>query len=248
MINFAYLKWVRLLVLLSVARSAKKGFSFEVVDAKWNSMIKNFKSDIEVLHIKWKPIYTLTSSFCDTLPKVREFNAKGLEIKSIEENAFENCKELDHLDLYNNDIKTILPNILVHNSNLTWVSFVSNQLTDIPPQLFKNNTNLKTLLLQYNKLSVFPVGQMNELPMLKMLNLQGNKIVNHDLKMFEKKFQALRDVSIDFQLGHKNDEEELKPTLDNCQGCPDWVYILTIVFGLMTIVFNILLIYFCCKK
>lgn len=141
MTNILNLIWVCLfLLLIPVAKSAQNDKAFKVTDGNWNQDRNSKKPNaqfVEVLYINWKPMHTLTSIFCDALPNLKEFNAKSIKLKNINENAFENCKKLTKVDLYENNIQTIPPNTFSQNKELVFISFFNNELKNIPPLLSK---------------------------------------------------------------------------------------------------------------
>ena len=104
------------------------------------------------------------------------------QFKSLENNlsvkdfAFQNCKNLEHLDLSHNKITSIAPNAFRGLQKLIQLNLSANELSSMLNGWFYELGNLEVLDLGANQLEEIPKNSFNSLIRLKELFLFTNRI------------------------------------------------------------------------
>uniref|UniRef100_A0A336MDI2 CSON014039 protein n=1 Tax=Culicoides sonorensis TaxID=179676 RepID=A0A336MDI2_CULSO len=139
---------------------------------------------------------TLTADICAKFPTVINYRASFLGLTKINENAFNECKKLEKLNLGYNYLEYLDPTIFIENFEIKYLYLYYNRLREIDPGIFRNLLKLEKLHLEGNFLVSF---QMKALPVfvnLKSLFLNRNELKNLEIKRFYKKFPKLRYLSV----------------------------------------------------
>jgi len=103
-----------------------------------------------------------------------EIFARGLQI--IDEDSFQNCKNLTHLNLYNNKIRQFHKNAFKENPELNQLLLWFNEITELPEDPFTNLQKLVRLDFESNNITVLPENIFNPLTGLDVLYLEKNLI------------------------------------------------------------------------
>jgi len=149
------------------------------------------------------------SIICDTFQNASIIELGSTSVKSIDENSFRNCIQLEFLHLFINTISEIEENSFLQNSKLINLSFQINQIKELPANIFKSLINLNqftvstnqisnlspklfeplqkltNLLLDSNNLTIIHSDSFGVLPLLKQVHLQNNKINAIDEKFID---------------------------------------------------------------
>lgn len=94
-----------------------------------------------------KFVQVITDDFCKALPSLQSIAITRCSVEKVDENAFHECKNLSHLQIFDNHIKSLAPNILNQNKKLSFIDVKNNYIREIPKELFKNLENLRILSL-----------------------------------------------------------------------------------------------------
>lgn len=174
-------------------------------------------NEINAVSIQNSEMAVLTDDICGTLPFIKVFSATYLRLTSVDENAFQNCSNLEIVILSSNFLTSIPPKIFNWNLRLTTVHLDNNELTNIDKDLFENNKKLNDLGLSLNHFRSIPqnifffpselkrfrlsANQLSDLsfldamPMLESLTeiyLDDNKLSDVDVENFHKRFPNLK--------------------------------------------------------
>lgn len=153
---------------------------------------------IQDFHFISSKLEVLTDDVCEALPFIRNFEACGLGLTSIETKAFKKCFKLSVINLKWNSLKILPLGLFSSNVDLTKVMLHSNALTEIDENLFKVNINLQELDLQYNKLTKFSLG--SEVPVMEKLtkvNLRNKTLGDFNVRKLLQKCPNLKEVNIE---------------------------------------------------
>lgn len=191
------------------------------------------------------------------------------DIHFVQSKIFVNNPHLQFVSFFGNKLTEVSPHLFQTNHKLKTLNLGDNRLTTLFLQLWKPLTTLETLDLHVNYLMELDDGAiMKTFPNLKKLTFEFNFIScerqNELMKHFKKtkidtKATQAKPIRGPYakhnQRGcigqEKQSEQPLHPKicppptskLVSCQRYPDWVLILSIVFGFVTITINSILIY-----
>ena len=124
--------------------------------------------------------------FGNAAQNLTTFECSGNFNLSVEAFAFQNCKNLEFLDLsYNRGSAIFAPDTFRGLHKLIQLKLGWSDLSLVLTDWFQDLTNLEALHLYYNKLAEIPDNAFKSLTKLKELNLKGNKIEIITRNMFE---------------------------------------------------------------
>ena len=113
--------------------------------------------------------------------------------------GIENCKGLEKLSLWENNIENSQLKRLANLSNLKSLDLANNRLTHIPANAFENMSQLEELVLDENQITEIDKDAFNGLDNLKDLLIEENRISNIDavrgLKSLENLFVRFNNIS-----------------------------------------------------
>lgn len=122
-------------------------------------------------------LHTFSALFCQTFKNLKAVNLNKLKLKSIDENSFWNCRNLEYLVIANNPFPKNTGNILDYTQNLVDHKQAAKiQLTSLPENLLANQKELRSLELHSNLLMELPAGIFRNLKKLQRLELEDNQI------------------------------------------------------------------------
>jgi len=107
------------------------------------------------------------------------------ELKSVDENLFQQCRNFYKVWIQNSEIEEIKENLFLKHSRLTYINLSSNKLRTLPEDVFINQKELDFLDLSQNQISCLPSNVFKSLTRLQYLKLEGNKIESLNPKWFE---------------------------------------------------------------
>ena len=106
-------------------------------------------------------------------------------LKEINDYSFANCKNLQQLSIYGNNLIKVDKNAFSENLQLQNLGISGSQLTDLPASVFTNLGNsLAYLSLSYNKLTTLRPGWFSTLQKLEFLDLDNNEIEELPINIF----------------------------------------------------------------
>lgn len=147
--------------------NSKNSLNVITPNASVSSVVPQIKSDVTKLdwtkvHALWildSSVKFIPSGIKNHLPKlsVLKIHRSGL-LRLKKENLKEFGIELQHLDLWNNEISTIDADLFEYNTNLKYVNLKWNKFRFIAPQFFENLKSFKNLaVVEFN-----PAGCINQ--------------------------------------------------------------------------------------
>jgi Leucine-rich repeat (LRR) protein len=156
--------------------------------------ITNMQEDFKDLNtlINLKKI-SIVYGFYDLLHKNHEYfnialfdNCKNLEVLNlycnnlfhIDKNIFTSCSKLQKIDLSHNKISYLNINTFTNLHNLTYLNLSFNYLKTINFNLFIFNKNLEYLFLDNNEIYQIIENEHVKLPHLNVLTLHNNNLNN----------------------------------------------------------------------
>ncbi|XP_030831853.1 slit homolog 3 protein-like [Strongylocentrotus purpuratus] len=98
------------------------------------------------------------------------------KIAKLENEAFENLRNLNNLTLSNNDITDLQPSVFKGLENVTSLNLAHNKLQTLGPNSFSHMPSLEYLNLRKNKLRCVRRTAFYNLPHLKEIDLRDNMI------------------------------------------------------------------------
>lgn len=101
-------------------------------------------------------------------------------IKYIDENTFQNLRQLKSLNLASNHIAELHLNTFKNMNELKTLNLNWNQLELLKAGVFNDCRNLQTLMLRQNKLKIIDKSILDPLESLQYIYLQGNVCVNRN--------------------------------------------------------------------
>ncbi|KAL7011481.1 hypothetical protein ACKWTF_014277 [Chironomus riparius] len=142
---------------------------------------------IKVLPDYYSYFTSFPKTFCSRFNKLEIIDMSRAEIKTIEADSLEKCKDLRILQFYMNKFNRIPENLLSNNQKLLKVFITFNsKLRILPKNLFSGLEELQLLDLSYNIIDHLPNGIFEDNNDLKELNLEANNIADLETGLFEK--------------------------------------------------------------
>jgi len=147
-------------------------------------------NNVDIIKVKpefYSYLTTFPKTFCSRFKKLEIIDMCGAEIKTIDEDSLEDCKDLRILQFYRNEFEQVPENLLNENKKLLrlYITFNSN-LKNLPENLLFGLSELKLLDLSYNKIDHLPANIFDDLSSIKELNLEGNDLTNPETGLFDK--------------------------------------------------------------
>lgn len=127
------------------------------------------------LDMSHNPIGTLNPGMLDTLPLLRKFYARNINLEDISPSFFAHLPRIRTIDLSGNNLSTLPSQLLQHNATLTALYLHTNHLTAVHPLALQTLTNLKLLDLANNRLQSLPL--CTTLSKLKCIDASNNQLV-----------------------------------------------------------------------
>lgn len=137
-----------------------------------------------------------TSDLCDTFNNLASLYADGINLESIDRNAFKNCPNLSYVYLLNNSLTNLDQTLFKLNPNVRGLLLNFNRLTTLDPMIVYNLRNLYFLDVSDNQITEFPVKQMPQLRALEMLSINNNPIPDIDEREILLKFPMLNSLRL----------------------------------------------------
>lgn len=116
--------------------SSKKHFQLEVNYSVYD--VKGFKFQKSTVEV-------LTSDVCEALPSITHDSAESSGLIIVEANAFENCADLEYVELNRNSLANLPSGLYDCNKDLREVQKYTNKLTKLNENLFRHNIDLAQL-------------------------------------------------------------------------------------------------------
>lgn len=135
---------------------------------------------VTTVQFKNSVIPIVTKGLCELFPNVRKLDLEQSNVKSVAEDAFQACLELDYLRLSGNNIEQIYSNTLKYNRKLSILALDRNRITDLHDDLFLNLEKLEDVYLEENNLTEFSPKLLRNNEQLKALLLQTNDLSDID--------------------------------------------------------------------
>jgi len=107
------------------------------------------------------------------------------DVKSVDENLFQQCRNLKIVSIIKSEIEEIPENLFVEQPQLTSINLRVNKLRTLPENVFTNQKELEYLYLNDNQISCLPSNIFKSLKKLRRLDLYRNKIQSLNPKWFE---------------------------------------------------------------
>ena len=139
-------------------------------------------------------IHTLTSDICNAFPNLKGFLVLGAGTEEIEVDALNNCKNLEVLYLFLDDLIKIDPELLKENSKLTEINFSYNVIEEVDPDMLKFTTILKELDLSGNQLKEFNYARMPIMEKLINFEIDRNNLAEIDQNLLIEKMPNLKRI------------------------------------------------------
>ena len=118
----------------------------------------------------------IPSIICETFNNAVRIDLSSVGIQSVAENSFRNCKNLQHLYLYSNQIAIWPVNIFQKQQKLVELSIHSNNISDLPENIFDPLQNLDDLVLAINPIKNLRNEWFEKLGNMRELRLQDMQI------------------------------------------------------------------------
>lgn len=122
----------------------------------------------------------LTSIVCLENPK--KLILFGKNIQRIEPGALYNCRSVEKIYLYENELKDLSRETFVSNMELIELSLSYNNLRFLDPDLFVSLEKLEILDLMCNELVYFPSELIRNCGNLKEVQLASNRLLDLDIR------------------------------------------------------------------
>ena len=137
------------------------------------------KTDEDVKYITRDRVVSMPNYPSIILRKFR--NTEKLELTNsiferIDDNAFQFCKNLLHLDFGFNKFKRMEDNLFKNCKDLTYLSLLRNEISDISEYAFSNLTSLSVLILSHNPIESFSKNIFKPLTSLVRLDADYMKL------------------------------------------------------------------------
>ena len=108
--------------------------------------------------------------------ELTNFKSSGNEKLLVEADAFQNCKNMESLNLGFSKIATFSPNSFRGLHKLNRLDLNNNQLEEIPEEFFNAITSLKELHLSGNKIEILTSQMFKHNAQLQTIDLRYNKV------------------------------------------------------------------------
>lgn len=141
-------------------------------------------------------MHSFTNDICKNFPNVKYITGMNLGLEIIQDNALENCVNLEIIDFSQNNLTHIGPETFKTNVNLNHISLSFNNLKVFDLQSLNQLNGLKYLELAGNHLQDFSVTQVNEMKNLTVLNLSMNDFSDLDVDGIIQKFPELQYITL----------------------------------------------------
>lgn len=191
-------------------------------------MIDMTNNDVNVLDAMRQETLIVPSILCRQFPNLQDLYIDESFLEVINEDSFEDCRNLEWLDLYGNALTSVpdftfanSPNLafiyLLHNqishvapnafagTSLTMLDFDHNQLSEIDPRWLQQTTNLQYLYLTFNVLRDIPEDAFDGLTRLELIGLGVNQLTTLPSRLFHP-LSSLRYIYL-----HQNQLTEVDP-------------------------------------
>lgn len=129
--------------------------------------------DIRVVSFDSSSIFLLPPEIFSTFPNVQTLKLGGQRVDRLQEDLFDNARNLKILHLNSNNIPG---NIFRGAEELTEIYLFSNGITEVGPDAFKNLRKLEVLYLNDNKLTQLHPNLLSDSSQLRFIFLDRNEI------------------------------------------------------------------------
>ncbi|CAG9800627.1 unnamed protein product [Chironomus riparius] len=134
-----------------------------------NSCVQNFDSTFGYMQ-------PLSSFICELFQNLKKIRVTISHLESINEDAFQKCKDLRFLMLPNNKIRELSENLFLNQSELEYLNLALNAINFLPSKVFHPLKKLKQLYLNDNKIQSINPEWFRCLQKLTTLSLAFNQI------------------------------------------------------------------------
>jgi len=126
----------------------------------------------------------IPSIICEKFKNTKKIEIFARRLQIIDEDSFQNCKNLTHLDLKNNKIRQFHKNAFKENPELNQLLLWFNEIAELPEDPFTNLQKLVRLDFELNKITKLPENIFNPLTGLHVLYLERNLIEELPINAF----------------------------------------------------------------
>lgn len=151
---------------------------------------------INSLIIKNSTIPCLTKQFMGSFVNIEVVVAVSIGIEKISEDAFADCKYLQHIDLSKNKIKELEVRTFARSPCLRIVILAENQLESLPKELFLNSDELNILDLSSNNLTSLSKKLFNHTMNVSHINVSHNQLTNLKVESIIEQLPKLKQISL----------------------------------------------------
>lgn len=138
----------------------------------------------------------LTSDICTNFPKIILFMAVDQGIEMIEDYAFNNCTEVDTINLEHNYIHRLGTGIFSNTKQLRNLHIFGASLDHIDVDLFENSDEMTELMISASGLKELPVAAIKNMKKLTELYIYSNELSDLDAVGFSENLPHLETVYI----------------------------------------------------
>lgn len=150
-------------------------FDVSTWDRPPNDLIDQTKN-VHTISVYYQSLQSLDNNgFCDW-PHLIYINANGNNITSLPSRVLIDCRSLEMLTLWNNDMNEIHNDAFYGLTSLTTLELTNNQLTHLSSGVFKSLTSLLVLRLDSNHLQAIDANHFQYNINLESLYLHRNEI------------------------------------------------------------------------
>lgn len=161
----------------SINNNTEGDFSNDYYDNDIKNVVINGK------YMKKFELIKLEFPVCKKFMNLEKFDIT--EIEFLDENFFNDCKNLKTIWINNTNIQRISADLFAEQSNLMFLSLLGNNLTSLTEDVFKNQINLERLSLEQNQIEKLPSKIFKSLKNLSRLHLNANMIQVLDPNWFK---------------------------------------------------------------
>ncbi|KAL7043576.1 hypothetical protein ACKWTF_001584 [Chironomus riparius] len=143
--------------------------------------------DVQFISIRMIPITPIFPSIiCEKFKNLNTLNIHSAGLQTIDDKAFENCKNITILDIYaNNMLNRIDENSFIENLELKKLQIKVTNLSSLPENIFKNQHKLENLWLSVNKFIDLPKNIFKPLKNLRTIALNSNLLTTLNPELLE---------------------------------------------------------------